>query len=113
MPCCLMPRLRSTWRGRRATCTARSTLHGARWRAVPLSIDLSGSVSSLRSELPDHSHDDTLDEHFAFLEAERPHRRVGRLQADPATGLAVEALDRCLTAIDERDHHLAVVRRFA
>ena len=55
---------------------------------------------------PDH---DALNEHIAFLEPHGLHGGVGRLQADPAAGFAVELLDGGLGAVDQRDDHFAVL----
>ena len=60
------------------------------------------------SVLSDYPDDHSLNEHVPLLKAERLHGGVGRLESDPAAGLAVEFLDRGLTAVDQGDDHLPV-----
>ena len=85
-----------------SACEAKGIEHGP---FAPLS-DRSTREPSVLADDPDH---DALDQHVALLEAHRLHGGVGRLQADPAAGLAIELLDGGLAAVDQRDDHLAVL----
>src|SRR6266571_524777 len=59
--------------------------------------------------LPDDADDDSLDDHVALVETQRRHLGVGRLQPDPAAGLAIELLDGRAGAVHEGDDSLTVV----
>ena len=62
--------------------------------------------------LPHHPDDHALYLHLIGVHHDRLHRRVGRLQADPAV-LVKELLERDIESADERNHHFAVVGRLA
>ena len=64
---------------------------------------------SPRLVLPDDADDDALHDDVALVYADRSHRRVRRLQPDPATGLAIVPLHRRVLAMNQRDDRRAVV----
>src|SRR4051794_7486924 len=107
-----MRRRRSMWPGPRRRSGARWRWRKRRSRTARPMPRWSGYAAPLRgpSVLPDDAHHHTLDQHVPFLEAQRLHGGVGRLEADPSPRLAVELLDRSLAAVDQRDDHLAVLR---
>src|SRR3954453_1859977 len=107
-----MRRRRSMWPGPRIVWGARGSWRKRRWGTARPTPRWSGYAAPLRgpSVLPDDADHDTLDQHVAFLEAQRLHGAVGRLEPNPSARLAVELLDRGLAAVDQCDDHLAVLR---
>src|SRR5258708_37720978 len=85
------------------------------WRARHSSpvAPASGSWRCGGSVLPNDAHHGALDDHIALVDAQRRHRGVGGLQADPPAGLAIIPVDRGTGALHLRDDHLAAVRRVA
>src|SRR5690349_18421433 len=105
-----MPAPLFTWRAWRALIRK-----GWPWRArhSPPGAPASGLRRCGGSVPPNDAHHCALDDHVALIDPQRRHRGVGGLQADPAAGLAIVALDRGAGARDLGDDHLPVVRRIA
>src|SRR6476660_1749958 len=99
------------FRAPHAPLPMRRNAHGGPWRAARGGECWTDSGKRRRrSVLPDDPDDDALNEDVPLLETHGLHAGVGRLKPDPATGLAVELLDRGFRSVDERDDHLAVLR---
>src|SRR5438309_7069978 len=58
---------------------------------------------------PDDAHDDALNRDVALVETQRRHGGIRRLEPDPPSRLAIEALDGGARALHQRDHGLAIV----
>src|SRR5689334_15582616 len=110
--CCSTRQRRCTWRGGGGRWRRRWLEVGMRWIAgLRPRCSSDCEPQPRRSVLPDDSYNHALDEDISLLEAHGLHGRIGRLQSDPAAGLAVELLHGGLAAVDQGDNHLAVLGR--
>src|SRR5713101_4977747 len=59
--------------------------------------------------LPDDAYHHPLQHNVPLVHADRRHRGVGRLQPDPAAGLAIVLLDGDVVSFDEGDYGFAIL----
>src|SRR2546425_8168673 len=99
---------RSTWRELPARSRKASDGRAGSWRPGGRGPRLIG-YEKRPLIFPDDTDHHALDDDVALVEAQRLHLVVGRLQPDPAAGLAVEPFHGGAFTMDERDHGLAGV----